>query len=77
MQNEYLITKKQVDDLEFYKEMFAEHADRIKELCNLEKEDISYGFELGQIYSNLRTYFSEMMILIHAIKESKAHEKSV
>lgn len=56
----YFITLEQFEQIRHYKRMFELNADLIKQLCENEKDDIVYGFELGQMHSHLRACFSEM-----------------
>ena len=44
------------------------NADIIKDLCNSEKENIFYGFELGKIHSHLKQCHLEMTETIKMIK---------
>ena len=69
MDHKYIITQEQIDTIEHFKQMFAHNADRIKDLCDSEKDDIVYGFELGQIHSHLRECFRDMMLLEDEIKK--------
>ena len=64
----YLITQEQIEKIEHYTRMFELNADLIKDLCNDEKDDIVYGFELGKIHSHLRDCFIYMMELESEIK---------
>ena len=76
MKNEnYHITKEQLEQIEHYKLMFELNAELIKELCDCEKDDIVYGFELGKIHSNLRQCFINMMELESEIREQQSHTK--
>lgn len=51
------ITQEQIEDIEHIKRMFNLNAERIEKLCSVERGDIQYGFELGQIYSHLKEMF--------------------
>ena len=55
--------------------MFSVNADEIKELCNTERFDIVYGFELGQMYSHLKNCYIEMIELEDEIKKQNESEK--
>lgn len=68
---EYGITYEQLQDLEHYKRMFEHNAETIKELCNSEKDDIIYGFELGQLYKSQRDYYIAMYDLCDQIRNQK------
>lgn len=59
----YYITQKQLNQIKRFKSMFELNADSIRELCKSEREDIFYGFELGNIHSHLRDCFIEIMEL--------------
>lgn len=71
MEQKYLITQEQLQYIEHYKRMFEMNAERIKNLCSGEKDDVVYGFELGQMYTNLRDCFVEMLELEGEIKNQK------
>lgn len=71
MEQKYLITKTQFEIIQHYKRMFEVNADLVKDLCNGEKDDIVYGFELGQMYSHLRDCFFEMMQLEDEIRKQE------
>ena len=68
MENKYVITKEQLDFIDYIKDMLNVNAETIKKLCNEEKSDIQYGFELGNVYSHLMANFKDMMLLIDDIK---------
>lgn len=69
MERQYFITQEQLDLIEHYKRMFELNASNIKELCDSEKDDIVYGFELGKIHSHLRECFRDMMELENKISK--------
>lgn len=60
---QYYITKEQLYDIEHLKRMFEYDAEIIKDLCSSEKDDIVYGFALGELHSHLRKCFLDMMQL--------------
>ncbi len=62
------ITKDQLETIEHYQRMFNHNADRVQELCNEEKDDVVYGFELGKMHSRLRECFMGMMNLTNDIR---------
>lgn len=64
----YYITKDQFDLLDFYKRMFELQADTIRGLCEEERPDVVYGFELGKSYNYLREHYIGMMDLLNDIK---------
>ena len=68
---QYKITQEQLEDIEHYKRMFELNAEYIKDLCSSEKDDIVYGFKLGEIHSNLRSCFIEMMELESDIRKQE------
>lgn len=68
-EKKYIITQEQLEIIEHYKLMFQLEAEKIKELCFSEKDDIVYGFELGKTYFNLMDCFMNMMILEEEIKQ--------
>jgi hypothetical protein len=69
MNRNYYITQEQLELIEHYKRMFELNAETIQELCNSEKDDIVYGFELGKIHSHLRDCFVDMMNLEDEIRK--------
>jgi hypothetical protein len=71
MKTKYTITVEQLETLDHYKRMFEMEADRIKGLCSSEKDDIVYGFELGEMHSHLRECFLRMSDLSESIKNNK------
>ncbi len=71
MERKYLITQEQLEKIEHYKRMFELNANLIQDLCNSEKDDVVYGFELGKMYSHLRDCFTEMMELESEIRNQK------
>jgi len=71
MERKYLITQEQLEQIEHYKRMFELNADLVRDLCNSEKDDIVYGFELGKMHSHLRNCFMEMMELESEIRNQK------
>lgn len=72
-EEKYLITQEQLDAIRHHKNMFEVNADVVKNLCNGEKDDIVYGFELGKMYSNLRECFLLMMELENQIRKQKSN----
>jgi hypothetical protein len=72
MERKYLITQEQLEQIEHYKRMFELNADLVRDLCNSEKDDVVYGFELGKMHSHLRDCFMEMMQLESEIINQKA-----
>lgn len=71
MAQEYFITQEQLSLIEHYKRMFEMNAELVKNLCSREKDDVVYGFELGQMYAHMRDCFVEMMNLEEEIKKQK------
>ena len=71
MEKKYFITKDQLEIISHYKRMFELNADSVKILCDGEKDDIVYGFELGKIHSHLRDCFFKMMELESEIFEQE------
>lgn len=67
----YYITKEQFENIQHYKRMFEYDAQQISELCSSEKDDIVYGFRLGELHSHLRQCFVEMMELESEISEQE------
>ena len=60
---EYYITGQQLYEIEHFQRMFEYDAEVIKDLCSSEKDDIVYGFALGELHSHLRKCFLDMMQL--------------
>ena len=76
MEPKYLITQEQLEQIEHYKRMFELNADLVKDLCNSEKDDVVYGFELGKMHSHLRDCFIEMMDLENEIINQKVVDET-
>lgn len=72
----YYITQEQLELIEHYKRMFELNAETIQELCNSEKDDIVYGFELGKIHSHLRDCFVDMMNLEDEIRKQTINNET-
>lgn len=53
MEAKYYITEDQLRAIYNYQGIFRDNADSLKDLCNTEKSDIQYGFQLGINYMNL------------------------
>lgn len=68
---QYYVTEDQLDQIEHFKRMFEWNASSLYELCSSEKDDVVYGFELGQRYAHLRECFHEMMQLEDEIRNQK------
>lgn len=64
----YLITEEQLEKLGDFERMIEVNAEIIQVLCNEEKDDIVYGFELGKIHSELRQCFIDMIDLQSEIR---------
>lgn len=63
----YTITEQQLSKLKDKKYDISESVDTIKGLCESEKPDIYYGFELGQIWNkliNANNSFEKLILLI-------------
>ncbi len=76
MERKYLITQKQLEQIEHYQRMFELNADLVRDLCNSEKYDIVYGFELGKMHSHLRDCFMGMMELESEIRNQKVDDET-
>lgn len=68
-ENTYNISQKQLDDINYFQRMFQLNAETIQELCNSEKDDVVYGFELGRMHSHLKKCYMEMLELEGDIRE--------
>ena len=77
MERKQIITQEQLELIEHYKRMFELNAEQVRDLCNSEKDDIVYGFELGKIHSHLRDCFTEMMELESEIRHQKVIDAPV
>lgn len=71
MGRKFLINEEQLRLLNHYSRMFESNADLVKDLSSGEKDDIVYGFELGQMYRHLRECFIEMTEICDEIKEQE------
>jgi hypothetical protein len=67
----HTITKEQLESIEHYKRMFELNAEKVEKLCNSERDDIVYGFELGKIYMYLRECFVGMIELEDEIRKQE------
>ena len=76
MERKYLITQEQLEAIEHYKRMFEMNADLVRDLCNSEKDDVVYGFELGKMHSHLRGCFINMMELESEIRNQKVNDEA-
>lgn len=76
MEQKYLITQEQLKQIQHYKTMFELNAEFVRDLCNSEKDDIIYGFELGKMYSHLRDCFTQMMLLESEIRNQKVVDET-
>lgn len=75
VKKEYYITQEQLHDIEHFKRMFEYDASIVKDLCSSEKDDIVYGFALGELHSHLRKCFIDMMQLHDEIRnQTLEHE---
>lgn len=71
----YYITKEQFENLQHFTRMFEMTAETVKKLCETERSDIEYGFELGQVYNWNRDWFIEMQELTFEIKGQSTNLK--
>mgnify|MGYP003349439095 CR=1 FL=1 len=69
MNKEYKITQTQLDDISYFKNMFEYHSGVIKWLCESEKDDVVYGFRLGETYTHMRECYVKMMELESQIRK--------
>jgi len=69
MKKEYKITQEQLDDISYYKTMFEYHSGVIRHLCESEKDDIVYGFQLGETHTQMRQCYIKMIELESQIRE--------
>jgi hypothetical protein len=69
MSKKYTITHEQLQQLEYFQQMLRHHADNIKELCSSEKDDVVYGFQLGETYTYLSKHSMEMIELTDEIRK--------
>jgi hypothetical protein len=76
MAKEYHITHEQLRDLGHYEWMFDSTSEQVKELCNQERSDIEYGFELGRLHSTLRTQYLNMMSLLNTIRKQTIEDEN-
>jgi hypothetical protein len=76
MKQKYLISQEQLEQIEHYKRMFELNADLVRDLCNSEKDDVVYGFELGKMHTHLRNCFIEMMDLENEIRNQKIDDET-
>lgn len=67
METEYKITEQQIEDFQHIQTMVNDNAENLRSLCNQERSDIEYGFELGNMYSHFKKLYIEMDNLITSI----------
>ena len=67
METEYKITEKQIEVFQHIQSMVNENAENLRVLCNQERSDIEYGFELGNMYSHFKQLYVEFDNLITTI----------
>lgn len=67
METEYKITKKQIEHFEHFISMINYNAENLRTVCNQERSDIEYGFELGNMHSHFKQLYVEMSNLITTI----------
>lgn len=73
---DYYITQEQLETIEHYKRMFKLNVEKIQGLCDSEKDDIVYGFELGNICSHLQDCFENMSELEDEIRKQEIKNKT-
>lgn len=71
MGRKYLINEEQLRLLNHYSRMFDSNADLVKDLSSGEKDDIVYGFELGQMYWHLCECYHKMSQICNEIEEQE------
>ena len=76
MERKYFITQDQLEEFDHYRTMFELTADGILDLCKSEKDDIVYGFELGQMHSLLRNKSLKMLELRNEIADQKVVDET-
>lgn len=64
----YYITADQLEDIDHHRRMFDFNAEQIHDLCSEERDDVVYGFKLGQMHSHLRECHFAMMKLTDEIR---------
>jgi hypothetical protein len=73
---QYKINSEQLSEIGHYKDMFSYFAECISDLCSEERNDIVYGFRLGEIHSALRQKFAEIMELESQIRHHQKIEEA-
>ena len=64
------ITEEQLDSIEHYQRMFRVNSEALSGLCQQERDDVVYGFELGQLHKHLEECFIEMLHLTEKIRKN-------
>lgn len=64
----YILTKENKEDLDHLESMLDLELVNISSLCNDEKSDIEYGFQLGQTFSHLSKLKVKLMIMLSELK---------
>ena len=72
----YLINEEQLEQIEYYKLMFDHNAELIQNLCSAERDDVVYGFTLGEIHSHLRKCFMGMKELEESVRKALKTENN-
>lgn len=60
----YYITQEQLERIDHFKEMFRYESDNLRDLCSSEKDDVVYGYQMGQTSANLSECHMNLMLLI-------------
>jgi len=74
-ERKYMITQEQMEQIDFFKHMFDHHAEQIYDLCKKERDDVVYGFRLGEIYTRMKEHYSEMMQMENAIYDHEIKDE--
>lgn len=69
MSKEYKITGEQLEQISHFTRMFVLNAERVAKLASSEKDEIVYGFTLGEIHTHLRECFMDMTELENEIED--------
>ena len=65
----YYITHEQYQLIEYFRDMFLFAAEELKEICESEKPDIRYGFEIGKLYVDLKKWQDDISKMAEEISE--------
>lgn len=70
----YILTSEQLESLDHFQYLLSVYASQVEKLCL--SEDVNIGFELGKLYSSLRSSFISFRDLNSDIRYNTKQEES-